>query len=108
MQRLELWGGLECTVARIGNEYRDQIRETGHFDHAVAGRAASLYIAAPTIVETIDVTRCIAPTFIQSAVEKKPSGMNCAGPVTEKAIHITKPASAAAAGPGFQHTRNIT
>jgi dTDP-4-dehydrorhamnose reductase len=29
-QPLEIWGGLECTVARIGNEFRDQSRETGH------------------------------------------------------------------------------
>jgi len=29
-QPLELWGGLECTVVRIGNLYRDQIAETGH------------------------------------------------------------------------------
>jgi dTDP-4-dehydrorhamnose reductase len=27
---LELWGGIECTVARIGDDYRDQSRETGH------------------------------------------------------------------------------
>lgn len=27
---LELWGGLECTSARIGDAYRDQVRETGH------------------------------------------------------------------------------
>jgi dTDP-4-dehydrorhamnose reductase len=29
-QPLELWGGLECTVARIGDGFRDQSRETGH------------------------------------------------------------------------------
>jgi dTDP-4-dehydrorhamnose reductase len=29
---LELWGGLECTVARIGDDYRDQSAETGHRD----------------------------------------------------------------------------
>ncbi|MBA1154905.1 family 1 glycosylhydrolase [Microvirga mediterraneensis] len=29
---LELWGGLECTVARIGDDYRDQNLETGHHD----------------------------------------------------------------------------
>lgn len=29
---IEVWGGLECTVARIGNYFRDQISETGHFD----------------------------------------------------------------------------
>ena len=28
----ELWGGLECTVARIGERFRDQIAETGHSD----------------------------------------------------------------------------
>ena len=27
---LELWGGVECTIVRIGDEYRDQIVETGH------------------------------------------------------------------------------
>ena len=27
---LELWGGVECTVVRIGDEYRNQIVETGH------------------------------------------------------------------------------
>jgi dTDP-4-dehydrorhamnose reductase len=27
---LELWGGVECTIVRLGDEYRDQSRETGH------------------------------------------------------------------------------
>jgi dTDP-4-dehydrorhamnose reductase len=27
---LELWGGVECTVVRVGDSYRDQIAETGH------------------------------------------------------------------------------
>ena len=31
-QSLELWGGLECTVVRIGNEFRNQCQETGHFE----------------------------------------------------------------------------
>jgi dTDP-4-dehydrorhamnose reductase len=26
---LEVWGGLECTIARIGDDYRDQSLETG-------------------------------------------------------------------------------
>lgn len=26
----ELWGGFECTIARVGDEYRDQCQETGH------------------------------------------------------------------------------
>lgn len=29
---IEVWGGLECTVARVGNLFRDQTSETGHFD----------------------------------------------------------------------------
>lgn len=29
---MELWGGVECTVARIQNQYRNQIAETGHAD----------------------------------------------------------------------------
>lgn len=29
---LELWGGIECTVTRIGDDFRDQLRETGHWD----------------------------------------------------------------------------
>lgn len=32
--RIEAWGGLECTVARVGNLFRDQIVETGHFDRS--------------------------------------------------------------------------
>jgi dTDP-4-dehydrorhamnose reductase len=27
---LELWGGVECTVVRIGDEFRNQVLETGH------------------------------------------------------------------------------
>lgn len=29
--RLELWGGVECTVARVGDDWRNQIVETGHW-----------------------------------------------------------------------------
>jgi dTDP-4-dehydrorhamnose reductase len=28
--RLELWGGVECTIARVGDVFRDQCLETGH------------------------------------------------------------------------------
>jgi dTDP-4-dehydrorhamnose reductase len=28
----EFWGGLECSVVRIGDEWRDQLRETGHYE----------------------------------------------------------------------------
>ncbi len=29
--RLELWGGIECTTVRIGDGWRDQLVETGHW-----------------------------------------------------------------------------
>lgn len=32
--RIELWGGLECSVVRIGDSYRDQFAETGHWDRS--------------------------------------------------------------------------
>jgi dTDP-4-dehydrorhamnose reductase len=32
MQPLELWGGAECTVNRVGDQFRDQLVETGHQD----------------------------------------------------------------------------
>jgi dTDP-4-dehydrorhamnose reductase len=32
MPSLELWGGAECTVNRVGERYRDQTVETGHHD----------------------------------------------------------------------------
>jgi dTDP-4-dehydrorhamnose reductase len=31
---LELWGGVECTVNRIGDRYHDQLEQTGHADRA--------------------------------------------------------------------------
>lgn len=33
-RRLELWGGVECTIARIGDWWRDQGAETGHRERA--------------------------------------------------------------------------
>lgn len=32
MSALQLWGGLECSVVRMGDTWRDQVRETGHHD----------------------------------------------------------------------------
>jgi beta-glucosidase/6-phospho-beta-glucosidase/beta-galactosidase len=32
MNKLEMWGGVECTVLRTGGEWRDQLRDTGHHD----------------------------------------------------------------------------
>ena len=42
MSPLELWGGVECSTVRIGDEVRDQLRETGHFerDHDLDAIAA--------------------------------------------------------------------
>ena len=32
VEALELWGGAECTVNRVQDRFRDQLRETGHHD----------------------------------------------------------------------------
>ena len=45
---LELWGGVECTVARIGEAYRDQLAETGHRD-----RDADLDLIASLGIRTL-------------------------------------------------------
>ena len=29
---LQMWGGVECSVVRVGDAWRDQVRETGHHD----------------------------------------------------------------------------
>ena len=29
---LEIWGGVECTIVRLGESQRNQLEETGHFD----------------------------------------------------------------------------
>lgn len=54
---LELWGGIECTVARIGDGFRDQSLETGH-SHRIEDldRVAELGIKVlryPVLWETI-------------------------------------------------------
>ena len=28
--RIELWGGIECTINRVGDTYFDQVKATGH------------------------------------------------------------------------------
>lgn len=54
---LQLWGGLECTVARIKNQFRNQIRETGHHDRLEdLDRFAALGLRTlryPVLLETI-------------------------------------------------------
>ena len=27
----EIWGGIECTINRVGDDYRDQLEEAGHY-----------------------------------------------------------------------------
>jgi dTDP-4-dehydrorhamnose reductase len=53
----EIWGGLECTVARIGNVFRDQISETGHShrsdDLAAIAALGIRTLRYPVVWETI-------------------------------------------------------
>lgn len=57
MPDLEMWGGVECTVARIGDRFRNQVVETGHHDRLDdLDRIAALGIRTvryPIIWETI-------------------------------------------------------
>ena len=47
MDRLELWGGVECTVNRIGDRYFDQLERSGHLGRvADFDRFASIGIKA--------------------------------------------------------------
>ena len=54
---LQLWGGLECTVARVKDAFRDQIRETGHHHRLDdLARIAALGLRTlryPVLLETI-------------------------------------------------------
>jgi dTDP-4-dehydrorhamnose reductase len=57
----EVWGGLECSVVRIGNDIRNQISETGHGDRdldldLIAGLGIKT-LRYPVLWETI----CAAP-----------------------------------------------
>ncbi|HEY0026277.1 MAG TPA: family 1 glycosylhydrolase [Allosphingosinicella sp.] len=46
--RLELWGGVECTIVRLGDEFRDQTAETGH-----RGRRGDIDLIADLGVTTV-------------------------------------------------------
>lgn len=57
---LELWGGVECTVVRIGDDYRNQIVDTGH-----AARLSDLDAMAALGVRTVRypiLWETVAPT----------------------------------------------
>jgi dTDP-4-dehydrorhamnose reductase len=45
---LELWGGVECTVVRIGDQYRNQLVDTGH-----ASRMADIDAMAELGIEAV-------------------------------------------------------
>jgi dTDP-4-dehydrorhamnose reductase len=61
MPDLEMWGGLECSVARIGDQFRNQIIETGHYSRIEdLDRLAELGLRTvryPVIWETIATDR---------------------------------------------------
>lgn len=54
---LELWGGIECTVARLGEAYRNQLQETGHFDRpgdiAAIAKLGIKTLRYPVLWETV-------------------------------------------------------
>ena len=46
---LQLWGGLECSVVRVDDAWRDQIKETGHHDR----RASDFDLVASLGIRTL-------------------------------------------------------
>src|SRR5688572_21198495 len=63
--RIELWGGLECTLNRVGDRYFDQIESTGH-----AARAQDLELFAALGLRTLRypvLWEAIAPRGLVSA-----------------------------------------
>lgn len=47
--KLELWGGVECSVVRVGNGWRDQLYETGHHQRGPADVAALAALGLRTL-----------------------------------------------------------
>ncbi len=65
MRNLELWGGVECTVNRVGETFSDQIRRTGHHD-----RPEDIALVASTGIRTLRyplLWERIAPDGLQRA-----------------------------------------
>jgi dTDP-4-dehydrorhamnose reductase len=48
VRNLELWGGVECTVNRVGETFIDQVRRSGHHD-----RAGDIGLLASTGIRTL-------------------------------------------------------
>lgn len=63
---LELWGGLECTVVRLGDRYRDQLVETGH-----RGRPGDLDRIAELGIRTLRY-----PVLWESVSPDRPDALN--------------------------------
>lgn len=64
--RLELWGGVECTVVRIGDEYRDQSAETGH-----SYRRADI-----DLIADLGVTTVRYPILWESVAPERPDDLD--------------------------------
>lgn len=63
---LELWGGVECTVVRLGDDYRDQSDETGH-----STRAADIDLLADLGVRTVRY-----PILWEKVAPERPDRLN--------------------------------
>ena len=58
MRPLEIWGGIECSVVRIGTTVRNQLTDTGHHarpdDIALLGRLGLKTLRYPVLWELIE------------------------------------------------------
>lgn len=60
-----MWGGIECSVVRIGQSWRDQVRETGH--HGRGARDLDL-------LSTLGVRTLRYPVLWERAIRGQPGG----------------------------------
>ncbi len=55
---LELWGGVECSVVRVGDAWRDQLRETGHHERGTADLSLLAGLGVRTLRYSVLWERC--------------------------------------------------
>src|SRR5688572_24342610 len=74
----ELWGGIECTIVRVGDDYRDQNVETGH-----ASRPADIDLIAGLGIGTI-----LYPILWESVAREGPDRLDFAW--TDERLHMLR------------------
>ena len=102
---LVLWGGIECTVARIGDQFRNQIQETGHQDRPDdLDRIAALGLQClryPVLLETISPHRPDQQDWTWHDAQLARLKALGIAPIAGLVHHGSGPAYTSLADPGF-------